>query len=134
MLNYDATRDNSRYTATIAVGFFIANLLFIGVFYIALWVLYFMNHKTLTPLVCRYLKQSLIASTLSLGIFLLINIIILMTSGYASLGALIGLEIYFMLVVPAFLLVGIIAFVHAVKHEDYSFPVIRGIVCCESAK
>ncbi len=111
-------------TATFAEAFFIANLLFVGVFYLALWMLYFLRYKQTSLLGRQHLNQTLLASSLSTMIFLAINSYILITSNYASLTALFSLEIYFMLIVPSFLSAGIIGFTKAVKGLDFSYPLI----------
>jgi uncharacterized Tic20 family protein len=111
-------------TAAFAEAFFIANLLFVGVFYLALWMLYFLSYKQTSLLGRQHLNQTLLASSLSTIIFLAINSYILLTSNYASLTALFSLEIYFMLIVPLFLSAGIIGFTKAVKGLDFSYPLI----------
>lgn len=63
-------------------------------------------------------------SSISTAIFIAINIFIISTSGYASVTALFSLEFYFMLLLPLFLLVGIIGFSRAIKGLDFSYPLI----------
>jgi len=115
------TNDN---TAAFAEAFFIANLLFVGLFYLVLWALYFLRYQQTSAFAQKHLSQSLIASSISTAIFVAINIFIMMTDGYASLTALFSLEVYFMLLVPMFLVVGIIGFTRAIKGLDYSYPLI----------
>ena len=112
------------HTAAYAEAFYIGNLLFVGVFYLALWLLYLLRYKKSSAITHNHLKQALIASSISTTIFLTINIFILLTSGYASITALFSLEFYFMLLVPLFLLVGILAFSKAIKGMDFSYPLI----------
>ena len=116
------------YSAAFAAAFFMANLLFVGIFYIALWVLYKQQYSSADTVTQSHLKQSLIAASMSTLIFVLINLIIVLTDGYASLISLIGLEIYYMLIVPIFLLMGIFAFTKAVNHVDFSYPLINRFV------
>lgn len=111
-------------TAAFAEAFFIANLLFVGIFYLALWVFYLLRYKDASIIGRKHLSQTLIASSISTIIFLSINVFIIMTTGYASLAALFSLEVYFMLLVPLFLVVGIIGFTKAIKGLDYSYPLI----------
>ena len=111
-------------TAAFAEAFFIANLLFVGVFYLALWTLYFLRYQQSSTIAQKHLTQSLIASSISTAIFVAINVFIVLTDGYASLTALFSLEVYFMLVVPLFLVAGIIGFTKAIKDLDYSYPLI----------
>ncbi|MCK5903569.1 MAG: hypothetical protein KAG28_10535 [Cocleimonas sp.] len=113
------------HSAAIAEAFFMAGLLFVGIFYIALWVLYLKYYDNASDITKRHLKQTLIASSISTAIFIIINIVIILGDGYISLTGLIGLEIYYMLIVPAFLMVGILGFSKAVNHDDFSFPLIN---------
>ena len=112
------------HTAAYAEAFFIGNLLFVGVFYLALWVLYFLRYKKASAITQRHLKQTLIGSSISTTIFISINIYIMLTSGYASVTALFSLEFYFMLLLPLFLVVGIMGFTRAIKGVDFSYPLI----------
>ena len=111
-------------TAAIAEAFFIANLLFVGVFYLALWVFYLLRYQSTSSVGKKHLIQTLVASSISTLIFLAINLFIMLTNGYASLTALFSLEVYFMLVVPLFLFVGISGFIQAVKGLDFNYPLI----------
>ncbi|MEE9321578.1 MAG: hypothetical protein V3U76_14115 [Granulosicoccus sp.] len=118
--------------AAIAEALFIANLLFIGVVYIALWVLYLVKYKTASAVSKSHLKQTLIASTISTLIVLVLNIIIVLTSGYASATALIMAEMYLMLVVPVFLVIGIFGFTKAVNEQFYKYPLIGRLAGVET--
>ena len=112
------------HTAAYAEAFFIANLLFVGVFYLALWILFLVRYKKTTPLAQNHLKQALVASSFTTFIFIDINLIILLTSGYASVTALVLLETYFMLFLPLFLIIGILAFAKAVTGRNFRYPLI----------
>jgi uncharacterized Tic20 family protein len=114
-------RDN---TAVLAEAFFIANLLFVGFFYVALWILYFCRYQKTTTIGKVHLSQSLIASSISTTIFCLINVIIILTDGYASLTSLFSLEVYFMLIVPFFMIAGILGFTKAIKGISFNYPLI----------
>lgn len=118
------TKMKSDNTAAFAEAFFIANLLFIGTFYLALWGLYFLTYKKTTQVNRNHLIQALVASSLSILIVIVLNIGLLLTVGYASATALITAEVYLMVIVPLFLFVGIIGFVKAINHKDYCYPVI----------
>ena len=112
------------HTAAYAEAFYIGNLLFVGAFYLALWVLYFLRYKKASAITQHHLKQTLLASSISTAIFISINIFIMLTSGYASVTALFSLEFYYMLLLPLFLIVGILGFSKAIKGIDFSYPVI----------
>ncbi|MFC1589205.1 hypothetical protein ACFL3P_02930 [Pseudomonadota bacterium] len=112
------------HTAAIAEAFFIGNLLFVGAFYLALWLLYFLRYEKASAITQRHLKQALIGSSISTSIFIAINVFIILTSGYASVTALFSLEFYFMILLPLFLIVGILGFTRAIKGIDFSYPLI----------
>jgi len=112
------------HTAAFAEAFFIGNLLFVGIFYLALWVLYLLRYEHASVITRNHLKQTLVASSISTTIFIAINIFIMLTSGYASVTALFSLEFYFMLLLPMFLVVGILGFARAIKGIDFSYPLI----------
>ncbi len=117
-------QETHDHTAALAEAFFIGNLLFVGVFYLALWILYFFRYEKASAISRHHLKQTLICSSFSTGIFISINIFIMLTSGYASVTALFSLEFYFMLLVPLFLVAGILGFSKAIKNLDFSCPLI----------
>ncbi len=119
---------SNDHSAAYAEAFFIANLLFIGIFYLALWVLYFLRYKQTSNVAKNHLKQTLVVSTISILVVVALNIIILLTSGYASATALIAAEVYLMLIVPIFLIFGIQGFIKAVNDQNYQYPLIGGLI------
>ena len=119
---------SNNHTAAFAEAFFIGNLLFVGVFYLALWTLYLLRYKNASVVTRNHLKQTLVASSISTTIFIAINIFIMLTSGYASVTALFSLEVYFMLLLPLFLIVGIIGFTKAIKGVDFTYPLIGRLI------
>lgn len=116
------------HTGTIAEAFFIANLLFIGIFYLLLWALSALTYKTASDVSKRHLKQTLIAASISTAIVLIMNFVIIFTTGYKSASALIVAEVYLMLVVPLFMILGILGFTKAVQGLDFRFPVIHKLI------
>lgn len=126
ILNSDESLNDN--TAAFAEAFFIANLLFVGIFYLALWVLYFLRYQQTSIIAQTHLTQCLMASSISTAIFVAINSYIVVTTGYASLNALFSLEVYYMLVVPLFLILGIIGFTNAIKGISFNYPLIGGLL------
>ena len=125
MITYPEPKDN---TAAFAEAFVIANMLFVGVFYLALWVLYKARFKDADQITQNHLKQALIVSSISTTIFACLNLAILVGPGYASLPALLSLEAYFMLLVPLFVIFGIMAFIKGITHKDYRYPLIGRLI------
>ena len=112
------------HTGTVAEAFFIANLLFVGIFYLFLWGLYFMSYKHASQVGKNHLKQTLLASSISTLIVIGLNLFVYFTAGYASATALISAEVYLMLIVPLFLVLGVIGFTKAVNEKEFKFPII----------
>ncbi len=127
-INSIESKPTEDHTGTIAEALFIANLLFVGIFYLFLWGLYFISYENASAVSKNHLKQTLIASSISTFIVIIINIIIIMTTGYASATALILAEVYLMLIVPLFLIIGILGFTKAVQGLDFTFPLIGRFV------
>ncbi|MEE9447140.1 MAG: hypothetical protein V3V09_04225 [Arenicellales bacterium] len=123
--NFGQSKDK---TALYSAAFYMANLLFVGVFYMALWLLYIFRYSKSDAITQNHLKQALIASTLSTLLFLLINLVILATGGYDNVRALIALEVYFMAIVPVLFFMGILAFIKALAHTDFRYPLISKFI------
>lgn len=123
----------SNNTAALGVVFFMANVLFVifgGIFYLALWVLYFRRYKTSSPVTQNHLKQALIAASISTVIFVAINIFIMFTGGYVPLSrsAIIAIELYGLLVLPIFMATGVYALSKAIRNEDVRYPLIGRLI------
>lgn len=121
------------HTATLAVALYMANVLFVvfgGVFYLALWVLYVRRYKTSSPLAQSYLKQALIAASLSTAIFVVINIYIIANGGYIPLSrsAIVAIELYGLVVLPLFMATGVFALFKSIKNERFNFPLINRLL------
>ncbi len=105
-----------------------ANLLFIGIFYIILWLFYFLAYKNASQISKNHIKQALWASTLTTVIALTLATIAFTTTGFASVQALIMAEVYLMIVVPLFMILGILGFTRAINEKDFKFPIIAGFL------
>lgn len=121
------------HTAVFAVVFFMANVLFVvfgGVFYLALWVLYLRRYKYSSPVAQNHLKQALITASMSTVFFVVINIYIIANGGYVPLSrsAIIAIELYGLLVLPIFMATGVFALFKAIKNEDFHYPLIGRLI------
>jgi len=119
------------YSGAVAMAFFMANLLFIGIFYLILWAFYFIAYKNAYQISKNHIKQALWASTLTTTIAISLAIIALMTTGFASVQALIMAEVYLMIVVPLFMLLGILGFTKAINEKNFKFPIIGNLLGIE---
>ena len=132
MNNQDfSQKDKTDHSGAFAEAFFIANLLFIGIFYIILWGFYFVAYKKASQVSKNHIKQTLWASTLSTAIAIALMLIALLTTGFASVQALIMAEVYLMLVVPLFMILGILGFTKAVNGNNFKFPIIGNLLGVE---
>jgi cytochrome bd-type quinol oxidase subunit 2 len=119
------------YTGAVAIAFLMANLLFIGVFFIVLWGLYFISYKNASQVSKNHIKQALWVSTMTTSIALALAIIAFLTTGFASVQALIMAEVYLMAVVPLFMFFGVMAFAKAINEKDFKFPIIGSLLGIE---
>ena len=125
---------NHDYAGAVAEAFFIANLLFIGIFYFVLWGLYLLAYKDASQISKNHIKQVLWASTFTTLIAVTLMLIALMTTGFASVQALIMAEVYLMVVVPIFMLLGILGFTKAINEKDFKFPIIGNLLGIEKQR
>ncbi len=124
----NARKESADYLGAVAEALFMANLLFIGIFYMILWGFYFIAYKNASQVSKNHIKQALAGATLSTLIVLALNIFVVTTTGYASATALIVAETYLMLIVPLFMIVGILGFIKAVNEKDFQYPIIGKIL------
>ncbi len=117
-------KKTADYLGAVAAALFMANLLFIGIFYLILWGFYLIAYKNASQVSKNHIKQALVTATISTLIALALNILVITTTGYASATALIIAETYLMLIVPLFMIVGILAFIKAVNEKDFQYPII----------
>lgn len=110
--------------AVVAEGLYMLNLLFPLVTWLALLVLYLRKRDSAPELGKIHLRQAFVAATLSSTIFLLANLLILVLGGYRSISALVIFEVYFIAVVPLFLIPGLIGLIKAMSGQPYRFPLI----------
>ena len=120
------------YTGAVAMAFFIANLLFIGIFYLILWSLYFLAYSNASQVSKNHIKQALWGSTITTTIALSLAIIAFMTTGFASVQALIMAEVYLMVIVPLFMVIGILGFTKAINERNFKFPIIGNLLGIET--
>jgi Mn2+/Fe2+ NRAMP family transporter len=119
------------YTGAVAMAFFMANLLFIGIFYLILWVFYFLSYKNASQISKNHIKQALWASTITTIIALTLAVIAFLTTGFSSVQALIMAEVYLMVIVPLFMLLGILGFTKAINEKNFKFPLIGNLLGIE---
>jgi len=128
MSNEVTQAEDIDYTGAVAEALYLANLLFIGIFYMALWGLFLLTYKHVSQVSKNHLKQTLVASSISTSIVILLNLFVIATSGYASATALITAEVYLMVIVPLFMIVGILGFIKAVNGKDFKYPIIGNLL------
>ncbi len=128
-----STATQTDHNAVLAVALYMANILFVifgGIFYLALWALVILRYKKSSTITQNHMKQALIAASLTTLIFVAINIFIVYTGGYVPLSrsAIMALEMYGLLILPAFMGLGVYALFKAFKSEDIRYPIIGRLI------
>ncbi len=119
------------YTGAVAMAFFMANLLFIGIGYLILWGLYFLAYQNASQVSKNHIKQALWGSTITTSLAIILAIIAFSTTGFASVQALLMAEIYLMVIVPIFMFFGILGFSKAINEKNFRFPIIANLLKVE---
>ncbi len=110
--------------AVISEGLYLLNLLFPLLPMIGLAWLRYRHRNSEFDLVRNHLPQAFIGACISSGIFVVANLLILALGGYASIASLITFEVYFIAVVPLFLIPGLMALIKAMSGHHYGYPLI----------
>jgi uncharacterized membrane protein len=79
----------------------------------------------------NHIKQALWGSTITTMIALTLAIVAFTTTGFASVQALIMAEVYLMVIVPLFMLLGILGFTKAINEKNIRFPIIGNLLGIE---
>lgn len=110
--------------AIIAHGLMLLNLLFPILVYLFL-VLYWLKHRrSEDQLLYVAVNQAFIAATVSTTVFILANALIVSLAQYKSTFALITFEVYFVFLVPFFLIPGLMGLVKSNASLIYYYPVL----------
>ncbi|MCB1583045.1 MAG: hypothetical protein R3E90_10340 [Marinicella sp.] len=110
--------------AIISHGLMLLNLLFPVLIYLFLVVYWLKHRKSEDRLLYVAINQAFIAATISTLLFILANVLILIFAQYKSTFALITFEIYFVFVVPIFLIPGLMGLVKSNAHLIYYYPLL----------
>lgn len=71
-----------------------------------------------------HLQQATTVATISSILFVIANLVVLMFGGYKSVTALVTFEIYFIAVVPIFVIPGLLALLRAMNEQPARYPLI----------
>ena len=110
--------------AITAHALMLLNLLFPVVFFLGLSVLWFRNKKNEEKITRIAVNQAFWAAFLSTLIFLIANGLIIFFAQYKSTFALITFEVYFVFIIPLFLIPGLLGLVKSNADIIYYYPVI----------
>ncbi len=113
-----------RAIAIISEALYLFNLLFSLLPLLALIWLYFRHRDHPAALARIHLRQALIGALIVSAIFLGANLLILLLGGYHSIATLIVFEVYYIAVVPLFLIPGLLGLIKAMAGDAYQYPVI----------
>ena len=117
------TRTTKR-IAVIGEGLNLLNLLFPLLPLLGLAWLWSRHRTDDSALLRNHLRQALRAAMISSAVFLAANLLILYLGGYRGIQALIVFEVYFILVVPLFLIPGLLGLLRAMDGRPYRYPLI----------
>ncbi|MBL3598597.1 MAG: hypothetical protein JMN25_01855 [gamma proteobacterium endosymbiont of Lamellibrachia anaximandri] len=110
--------------AIISEGLYLLNLLFPLLPLLGLAWLRYRHRSSEFDLVRNHLPQAFIGACISSSIFVAANLLILALGGYGSIAALITFEVYFIAVVPLFLIPGLMALIKAMSGQQCRYPLI----------
>ncbi len=121
-------KKDDRSTAIIAEALYLLNLLFPIVTYIGLLLFSFSRRENASDMAAKHLKQTVTAGAIVTGIFILLNLVIVLFFSYKSITALIAFEAYFIAIVPLFLIPGLFGLIKAMSGEAYRYPLLGKIL------
>lgn len=107
---------------------YILNLLLPGVFLGILFIVWLLKRNNDSGFVRAHVKQAFAGASLTTTFFFLIYIAIAPMGGYRSMEGLIGLEFYFMALVPLFFIPGLLALMKVFSGGEFQYPVIGQFV------
>ncbi len=110
--------------ATLSHGLMLLNLLFPLLVYLVLSVFWLRHKKSTDNLLRLAVNQAWVAATISSFIFMVANASILIFAQYKSTFALITFEIYYVFMVPIFLIPGLLGLVKSNANLAYHYPLI----------
>ncbi len=110
--------------AIMAHGLMLLNLLFPIVIYLFLTILWMNNRNSQDRLLLVAVNQAWIAASISSLIFILANGLIVTFAVYKSTFALITFEIYFIFIIPIFLIPGLLGLVKSNSNVIYFYPLL----------
>lgn len=110
--------------AIVAHGLMLLNLLFPLITYGVLTAYWLRHRHSKNELLHLAVNQAWLAATLSTLLFIAANVLIVVMAQYKSTFALIVFEVYFVLVVPVFLIPGLLGLVNSNAGLAYHYPFI----------
>lgn len=132
--NHDPEHDSGTTIAMIAEGLFFLNLFLLPVVsFVILALLYFSQRKHESRLARNHLKQAFVAAGITTALFLLTNLLIVLNGGYHSIALLIAIEVYLVVVVTPFAIIGIFGLLKAMAQQEYRYPLIGKYLIEEEA-
>lgn len=121
-------RHSDKRLAVTAQSLYLLNLLFPLIPLPFLLGIYFRRVADAGALGRNHLRQALVAALVSSALFIAANGVVLVYGGYRSVVALITFEVYFIAVVPLFVIPGLMALLRAMNEQECRFPLIGGLL------
>ncbi len=123
-MNTTTQSDADKTLAVVSEGLYLLNLLFPLLPLLGLIWLRYRHRKHMAALVRNHLPQACRAACIATAVFIAANLLILLLGGYRSIHALIVFEVYFIIVVPLFLIPGLFGLIKAMAAQTYRYPLI----------
>ena len=103
---------------------YIFNLLLPGVFLLILFLIWVLKRRSKNSFARRHIRQAFTGALFTTTIFCLIYLAIAPMGGYRSMQGLIGLEFYYMALVPLFFIPGLLALMKVFAGKEFRYPVV----------
>jgi len=103
---------------------YILNLLLPGLFFLILFGLWLFRRRNDNAFVRLHVRQAFAGALFTTTIFCLIYLAIAPMGGYRSMQGLIGLEFYYMALVPLFFIPGLLALMKVFAGKEFRYPVV----------
>ncbi len=103
---------------------YILNLLLPGLFFLMLFALWLFRRRDENAFIRLHIRQAFAGALATTVVFYLIYLAIAPVGGYRSMEGLIGLEFYYMALVPLFFIPGLLALMKVFAGKEFRYPVV----------
>jgi len=116
--------DQGKPTAAASWMLYILNLLLPGLFFLVLLALWVLKRQEDNTFLRLHVRQAFAGALTTTVVFYLIYMAIAPVGGYRSMEGLIGLEFYYMALVPLFFIPGLLALMKVFAGKEFRYPIV----------